>query len=65
MIEGLMPGKSHLFILKTISAHGKDSFHIQSQNNKIFIEGTNAFSMQKDLIKLLSKKLSPFNCFLV
>lgn len=47
MIERLMPGKSNSFILKTIPANAKDSFHIQSQNNKILIEGTNALAMAK------------------
>ncbi len=47
MIERLMPGKSNLFILKNISGNGSDSFHIQSQNKKILIEGTNALSMAK------------------
>ncbi|MEO6837857.1 MAG: alpha-N-acetylglucosaminidase N-terminal domain-containing protein [Ginsengibacter sp.] len=49
MIERLMPGKSNLFILKNIPGNGSDSFHIQSQNKKILIEGTNALSMAKGL----------------
>jgi alpha-N-acetylglucosaminidase len=49
MIERLMPGKSDLFILKNIPGEGRDSFHLQTQNKKILIEGTNALSMAKGL----------------
>ncbi len=49
MIERLMPGKSDLFLLKNIPSGGMDSFHIQSQNKKILIEGTNALAMAKGL----------------
>ena len=47
MIERLMPGKSNSFILKTIPGNDLDSFYMQSQNNKILIEGTNALAMAK------------------
>jgi len=49
MIERLMPEKSDLFLLKIIPSMGIDSFHIQSQNKKILIEGTNALAMAKGL----------------
>ncbi len=49
MIERLMPGKSGFFLLRVIPGDGRDSFHIQSQNKKILIEGTNALSMAKGL----------------
>ena len=49
MIERLMPGKSDFFILKNIPGDGRDSFHIQSENKKILIEGTNALAMAKGL----------------
>lgn len=49
MIERLMPGKSDFFILKNIPGDGRDSFHIQSENKKIVIEGTSALAMAKGL----------------
>ncbi|ASU35870.1 alpha-N-acetylglucosaminidase [Mucilaginibacter xinganensis] len=50
IISRILPGKSSYFILKTIPVKAsRDSFYVQSQGDKIVIEGTNALSMAKGL----------------
>lgn len=50
LIERLLPGKSAAFLLEPIASKNlRDSFYVESKNDKIVIKGTNALAMAKGL----------------